>query len=90
MNKNFPISSESISALKYKKDHNIPSHIELRTSKQWKHIGHQVKKVASVNIDSEPLYTLMVEQESWSNLSLHKIKLKKYLKLSIENCPHRC
>lgn len=44
MNKNFPISSESITALKYKKDHNIPSHIELRTSKQWRHIGYQVKK----------------------------------------------
>ena len=44
MNKNFPISSESISALKYKKDHNIPSYIELRTPKQWKHRGYQVKK----------------------------------------------
>lgn len=44
MSKNFPIFSESITALKYKKDHNIPSHIELRTSKQWRHIGYQVKK----------------------------------------------
>jgi len=44
MSKNFPTGCESATALKYKRDHGIPSHIELRTSKQWKHIGYQVKK----------------------------------------------
>lgn len=83
MNKNFPISSESISTLKYKKDHNIPSHIELRTSKQWKHIGYQVKKGSICKYRFRaPLYshgrTRIVEQSFFTQDQVEKIPKIKY------------
>ena len=83
MNKNFPISSESVSALKYKKDHNIPSHIELRTSKQWRHIGYQVKKSSICKYRFRaPLYShgriRTVEQSFFAQDQVEKIPKIKH------------
>lgn len=83
MNKNFPISSESISALKYKKDHNIPSYIELRTPKQWKHRGYQVKKGSICKYRFRaPLYshgrTRTVEQSFFTQDQVEKIPKINY------------
>lgn len=83
MNKNFPISSESISALKYKKDHNILPHIELRTSKQWRHIGYQVKKGSICKYRFRaPLYShgriRTVEQSFFTQDQVEKILKNNY------------
>lgn len=83
MNKNFPISSELITALKYKKDHNIPSHIELRTSKQWRHIGYQVKKGSICKYRFRaPLYShgriTTVEQSFFTQDQVEKILKNNY------------
>lgn len=83
MNKNFPIFSESITALKYKKDHNIPSHIELRTSKQWRHIGYQVKKGSTCKYRFRaPLYShgriTTVEQSFFTQDQVEKILKNNY------------
>ena len=90
MSKNFSTGCESATALKYKRDHGIPSHIELRTSKQWKHIGYQVKKGSVCKYRFKaPLYSYG-RTDQQSNLFSHKTKQKKYLKMIIENCPHKC
>lgn len=83
MNKNFPTSSDSVSALKYKKDHNIPSHIELRTSKQWRHIGYQVKKGSICKYRFRaPLYShgriTTVEQSFFTQDQVEKILKNNY------------
>lgn len=83
MNKKFLIGSESVTALKYKKDHDIPSHIELRTSKQWRHIGYQVKKgnICKYRFRA-PLYshgrTRIVEQSFFTQDQVEKIPKIKY------------
>lgn len=83
MNKKFLIGSESVTALKYKKDHDIPSHIELRTSKQWRHIGYQVKKDSICKYRFRaPLYshgrTRIVEQSFFTQDQVEKILKIKY------------
>lgn len=83
MYKKFLTSSESISALKYKKDHNIPLHIELRTSKQWKHIGYQIKKGSICKYRFRaPLYshgrTRIVEQSFFTQDQVEKIPKINY------------
>lgn len=83
MYKKFLTSSESISALKYKKDHNIPLHIELRTSKQWKHIGYQIKKGSICKYRFRaPLYshgrTRIVEQSFFTQDQVEKILKNNY------------
>lgn len=69
MSKNFPTGCESATALKYKRDHGIPSHIELRTSKQWKHIGYQVYSYGR---------TRSVEQSFFTQDQVEKIPKNNY------------
>lgn len=71
MNKKFLIGSESVTALKYKRDHGIPSHIELRTSKQWRHIGYQVKKGSDGR-------TRLIEQSFFTQDQVEKIPKNDY------------
>lgn len=83
MNKKFLIGSESVTALKYKKDHDIPSHIELRTSKQWRHIGYQVKKgsVCKYRFKAPSYFhgrTRIVEQSFFTQDQVEKIPKIKY------------
>lgn len=83
MSKNFPTGCESATALKYKRDHGIPSHIELRTSKQWKYIGYQVKKGSVCKYRFKaPLYsygrTRSVEQSFFTQDQVEKIPKNDY------------
>lgn len=83
MSKNFPTRCESATALKYKRDHGIPSHIELRTSKQRKHIGYQVKKGSICKYRFRaPLYShgriTTVEQSFFTQDQVEKIPKIKY------------
>lgn len=83
MSKNFPTERESATALKYKRDHGIPSHIELRTSKQWKHIRYQVKKGSVCKYRFKaPLYShgriTTVEQSFFTQDQVEKILKNNY------------
>lgn len=89
MSKNFPTGCESATALKYKRDHGIPSHIELRTSKQWKHIGYQVKKGSVCKYRFKaPLYsygrTRSVEQSFFTQGQVEKIPKNAKIKAQKE------